>query len=795
MGAKKYLTDDRLREMCSLGMSDRAIGECYGMTGEGIAYRRKKIGLVIKVTKHQRKILEFKKNSKEILSQDYYSMTTENFSKKYGVSKTIWLPHLRSLGISGKDDKRINSYPPFTIEQRRWIIGGLLGDGGIDEGLSYYEFHSYKQEGYIRKKNFILKPYSKEIRPSSDNTGLCIKTVSHPNFKEFRDNFYDANLNGKIIPVDYIWKWWGDEILSCWYFDDGNIDDTCGDLTISNKCPNKNQLDYLVNKINEHYGWNINSGTQGDLHRLYFPRNCLKEFGDILLKFSTEDLYYKIPEVSLPQGLPVRIDSENVSPKIYRSADDTTKRKIENELFIYYRRKGFPYSVITEDRLKYMTRSFTNKKPKESGGIIGHNSSGLALCEHFFPNIYSCSRQGYESPKVLWDSDKFLRKLIKNRLKYSNKINDSAMRRGIKLSKYCVSNFKPMIAYYLYKKYCNIDKVYDYSAGFGSRMLAAMSLGLKYIACEPCKETAKNLRKFGSYLKKELGGDFDIIESGSEIYIGEYYDFIFSSPPYFDFEKYSEDEGQSIKRFPVYSDWLEKYWRKTIQNGYRMLTDNGRFGVCLSPYGKKGILHSTLKMAREEGFYFEKDYKCPFKQVLGGSDKYEIVLIFSKRKKEIKNPVFDLRYSNNDEEFKKDLINFRKIYSNKDYDNAKKLFKKYCKSVGFSRKSYTDPSILGVPSHVLDHHFKGWNNFIRQCGLEPQHEFKSPGERVQKYFEVCIKYNKVLSFYEYEKYTKDSCSGLKRIFNKGKKYHHLKNRLFHIALKPEFHSDFLKNFV
>ena len=41
------LTPDILRYYCSMGMSDAEIGSFFGMTGEGIAYRRKKIGIKV----------------------------------------------------------------------------------------------------------------------------------------------------------------------------------------------------------------------------------------------------------------------------------------------------------------------------------------------------------------------------------------------------------------------------------------------------------------------------------------------------------------------------------------------------------------------------------------------------------------------------------------------------------------------------------------------------------------------------------------------------------------------------
>jgi len=782
MPNKKDMTEETLKILCTEGLSDKAIGLKCGMTGEGVAYRRKKYGIT-QESKHlvtKENIYSLKSLSKSYLQEEYYSLTTGEFSEKYGVSKTVWLPYLRSLGIVSKETKRTESYPTLTDEQRRWIIGSLLGDGGISKALTYYESHCASQEKYLRHKADILKPYTSRVVPVEKNC-FRFNTISHPIFKEFRDNFYNPSSKGKHIPVDYIWKWWGDEILAIWFFDDGSIDDSTGEVTIANKCPDRHNLDELVSRINKRYGWEVHSGTQGDLHRLYFPRSCRKEFGDILLRFSTSDLYYKVPEESLPRGLNTEIKHDSFYPKLYRVSDAAKKKNMEEEVFKYYRERGFPYSVLTEDRVNYMSRSFVDRNPIEDNGEIKHNTSGMALCEHFFPNMYECRREEYESPSNLWLSDEFLRKLTINRLKYSERINDAAMRRGIKLSKYCVSNFKPMIALYLFKKYCPSGTVYDYSAGFGSRMLAAMSLGLNYVACEPNTKTRENLIRFGNHLKKEIGGEFCVTPYGSESYCKGSCDFSFSSPPYFDFEKYSDESSQSIKLFPVYEDWLEGYWRATIKNIYKMLTDAGRFGVCLSPYCRQGILEKTYEIAASEGFYFEKEYKCPFKHVLGGPGKYEVVLIFSKKPLDKRRtPVLALgpALPAVSIDAQDDRKTFRKRYPEEEFDGIEEHFKKLSSDSGISRNTYKDPGINGIPVHVIERKYGSWNKFLLACGIDPQYEAQTPAQIVQDYLDICAREKEALSLYKYGKITETSrCTKMKRLFNKGKKYYYLKGRL------------------
>jgi hypothetical protein len=97
------LTEKVLRELCESGETDAAIGKAYGMTGEGVAYRRKKYG-ISSGTSHRLSSLE--KISTEVLRRDYYALNQYDFSKKYSVSKTVWRRVLKDRSISSKASKK-----------------------------------------------------------------------------------------------------------------------------------------------------------------------------------------------------------------------------------------------------------------------------------------------------------------------------------------------------------------------------------------------------------------------------------------------------------------------------------------------------------------------------------------------------------------------------------------------------------------------------------------------------------------------------------------------------------------
>ena len=75
---------------------------------------------------------------------------------------------------------------------------------------------------------------------------------------------------------------------------------------------------------------------------------------------------------------------------------------------------------------------------------------------------------------------------------------------------------------------------------------------------------------------------FHYFQEGSE-HIGNHPDFqqykgkldmVFTSPPYFDREQYSEDEEQSYKSYPQYDDWRDNFLKPTLTSKYESLRND-----------------------------------------------------------------------------------------------------------------------------------------------------------------------------------------------------------------------------
>ena len=152
-----------------------------------------------------------------------------------------------------------------------------------------------------------------------------------------------------------------------------------------------------------------------------------------------------------------------------------------------------------------------------------------------------------------------------------------------------ISMFKPYIAKYMATKYSSVgDLIYDYSAGFGGRLLGTMSCNRRYVGVDP--QTALELNDMAKFFDFK---DYNIKAVGSEEYCPEEnsVDFSWSSPPYYNQEVYSLDKSQAYNNGEDY--FYNEYWKKTLENIKFMLKPDKWLGLNVKNYPK------MLEMAQD----------------------------------------------------------------------------------------------------------------------------------------------------------------------------------------------------
>lgn len=179
-----------------------------------------------------------------------------------------------------------------------------------------------------------------------------------------------------------------------------------------------------------------------------------------------------------------------------------------------------------------------------------------------------------------------------------------------------LSNFPFAQCKDILRKYNTNNVYYDYSCGWGSRLLASLTEDIEYHGTDPNTILCDSLNEIGTkyhLVNPNIFGpsQFKIYNHGSEIDIPVLHNKVglaFSSPPYFDLELYSNCPGDSIILNSTYEMWLENYWRKTVYNIKNYLTSNGYFILNIKNIQKYNLAEDMNKIIDEAEFIFIESF-------------------------------------------------------------------------------------------------------------------------------------------------------------------------------------------
>lgn len=156
--------------------------------------------------------------------------------------------------------------------------------------------------------------------------------------------------------------------------------------------------------------------------------------------------------------------------------------------------------------------------------------------------------------------------------------------------------FRPKIARDLYLKYVpKGGDILDPCHGWGGRAVGWLSTNLPgwYTGCDPAKRTSEGVGRMVSFLKQSTAkGQVLLIPEPFESVPLEdsSFDYALTSPPYYDTEKYDQDNPDEVfNKFPTYEAFKEGFLRVMIEKVMRALRPGGRFtlNVGINTYSMK----------------------------------------------------------------------------------------------------------------------------------------------------------------------------------------------------------------
>ena len=98
---------------------------------------------------------------------------------------------------------------------------------------------------------------------------------------------------------------------------------------------------------------------------------------------------------------------------------------------------------------------------------------------------------------------------------------------------------------------------------------------------------------------------------------------VFTSPPYFAKEKYSDDDEQSCNKFPKYETWRDEFLYETLRTAYEWLRPGGyiAWNIADAKFGKDllPLEDDSCKFMEKMGMVFVKKWNMALSNMPGAN--------------------------------------------------------------------------------------------------------------------------------------------------------------------------------
>lgn len=171
----------------------------------------------------------------------------------------------------------------------------------------------------------------------------------------------------------------------------------------------------------------------------------------------------------------------------------------------------------------------------------------------------------------------FRRKVYADALAHEHAVTPPALREAVfRCAKEC-TQFKPSLAVAVLRHF-KATRVLDFSAGWGDRLIAAMAVPevQVYHGFDPNPALQEgHVAMIARHLDRAADVRTTCAPAETQDFGEARYDLVFTSPPFFDVELYTDAPGQSIEGCQTSDAWLAKFLFPTLDRAWRALEDGG----------------------------------------------------------------------------------------------------------------------------------------------------------------------------------------------------------------------------
>jgi len=195
------------------------------------------------------------------------------------------------------------------------------------------------------------------------------------------------------------------------------------------------------------------------------------------------------------------------------------------------------------------------------------------------------------------------------------------------------TNFRPSLARAIVEAFSPEGGfVLDPCAGYGGRAAGTLSCGRKYLGVDPHPKAVPSFEG----LARDLKGELNFINQPFEEFEGPIneVDLIFTSPPYFSVERYSDEPTQSWVRYKTWDYWVKGFLTPLVGKSLAYLKPEGYFCVNTKDI-REGrnvfpIGGELVRIATSLGFNLEQTLSLPLGR-LGKDLREEPLFVFRKQ--------------------------------------------------------------------------------------------------------------------------------------------------------------------
>jgi len=304
-----------------------------------------------------------------------------------------------------------------------------------------------------------------------------------------------------------------------------------------------------------------------------------KEWEYIKNTFDKEDVKESLAKVAMTYEIPYAKISKKDAHRDYLKLKGMkhTDILVNGEWFA---REGteYTYNLNFDGKQQYFRRL-----------NAGNNSSNYFQQK----NRWSVDGSVSPGPQRTWETKKFMTSLMGSAYSLKMpKINRNVLRTMIGLRKYICAQFKPNVAKVLYDK-LGSKNILDFSAGWGDRLAGfyASETSEYYVGIDPRKENHPIYKEQSEFYDThrsifEPNKKVEFICSPAEdvdfTKYNDTFDTVFTSPPYFNVERYSYDDTQSWVKYKEINEWNEQFLQRTLKNLWCSVKSGGYLLVNIS---------------------------------------------------------------------------------------------------------------------------------------------------------------------------------------------------------------------